>query len=70
MSLDGVAKSIQKAHNVFDLAEGFEEGTRRVCFGDKNHEGAFLLEFSRASELRMTNSPFPMCEDHLVTFVI
>ncbi|XP_047267989.1 uncharacterized protein LOC124898196 [Capsicum annuum] len=50
------------------LPEGYDEMHEGFGFGDRNNEGASLLDFARAFRLVVVNSSFQKKEDHLITF--
>ncbi|PHU24660.1 hypothetical protein BC332_09767 [Capsicum chinense] len=50
------------------LPGGFGEVHGGFGFGERNEEGAILLEFERAFGLVVVNSGFPKKDEHLITF--
>ncbi|XP_047256118.1 uncharacterized protein LOC124888874 [Capsicum annuum] len=76
--LDEVVRSVRSSEKIviagdFNvhigiLSEGYEDVHRGFGFGDKNGEGAALLEFARTFGLVVVNSSFSKKEDHLITF--
>ena len=50
------------------LSGGFGNVHSSFGFGERNKEGAALLDFARFIGMVVVNSSFPKKEDHLVTF--
>ncbi|KAF3619038.1 hypothetical protein FXO37_33924 [Capsicum annuum] len=50
------------------LSGGFRDVHGGFGFGERNEEGATLLEFARAFGLVVVNSGFPKKDEHLITF--
>ncbi|KAF3639557.1 hypothetical protein FXO38_22586 [Capsicum annuum] len=51
------------------LPGGYDDVHEGFGFGDKNGDGAALLDFARAFGLVVVNLIFPKKEDHLITFI-
>ncbi|XP_016554987.2 craniofacial development protein 2-like [Capsicum annuum] len=54
--------------HIGSLLGGFNDMHGGFSFGEKNDEGAALLDFARSFGLVVVNSSFPKKDDHLITF--
>ncbi|KAM3304944.1 hypothetical protein P3S67_011810 [Capsicum chacoense] len=54
--------------HIGSLLGGFDDVHGGFGFGERNEEGAALLDFARSFVLVVVNSSFPKKDDHLITF--
>ncbi|KAF3650939.1 hypothetical protein FXO38_16880, partial [Capsicum annuum] len=67
-ALDEVVRGVPSLEKIVALPGGFGNVHGGFGFGERNEEGATLLDFARTFGLVVVNSGFPKKEDHLITF--
>ncbi|KAF3647160.1 putative peroxisomal 2,4-dienoyl-CoA reductase-like [Capsicum annuum] len=78
VALDEVVRSVPSSEKIVIAGDfnghigilpgGYDDVHGGFGFGDRDDEGAALLDFARAFGLVVVNSSFPKKEDHLITF--
>ncbi|XP_047249927.1 uncharacterized protein LOC124885719 [Capsicum annuum] len=76
--LDEVARGVPRSEKIIvaedfnghigELPGGFSNVHGGLGFGERNEEGAALLDFARSFGLVVVNSSFSKKDDHLITF--